>query len=147
MVYRRCFALLQNEERAKEAMQDVFLRMVSRLSAIDLNDAPSSLLYITATRICLNILRSSRRSPECSCDEILMSIVDEGVSEEKTIARLFSEKILGREIETTQVMAVMHFVDGMTYEEIAGEFKLSVSGIRKRLRVFKERVQMGEANI
>jgi RNA polymerase sigma-70 factor (ECF subfamily) len=31
-------------------------------------------------------------------------------------------------------MAVLHFVDGLTLEEVAAETGLSVSGVRKRLR-------------
>ena len=36
-------------------------------------------------------------------------------------------------------MAVLHFVDGMTYQEVARETRLSVSGVRKRLRDFRAR--------
>jgi RNA polymerase sigma-70 factor (ECF subfamily) len=38
-------------------------------------------------------------------------------------------------------MAVMHYVDGMTYEEVAREVGLSVSGVRKRLRTLKAHVR------
>ena len=38
-------------------------------------------------------------------------------------------------------MAVMHYVDGMTLEEVAGHVGLSVSGVRKRLRQLKERTR------
>jgi RNA polymerase sigma-70 factor, ECF subfamily len=31
-------------------------------------------------------------------------------------------------------MAVLHFVDGLTFEETARQVGLSVSGVRKRLR-------------
>jgi hypothetical protein len=34
----------------------------------------------------------------------------------------------------------MHLVDGMTLEQVAAETGLSVSGVRKRLRVLKEHV-------
>ena len=37
-------------------------------------------------------------------------------------------------------MAVMHLLDGMTLEEVAAEFGLSVSGVRKRLRTLKAHV-------
>jgi DNA-directed RNA polymerase specialized sigma24 family protein len=34
----------------------------------------------------------------------------------------------------------MHLVDGMTLEEVAREARLSVSGVRKRLRALKGRL-------
>jgi RNA polymerase sigma-70 factor (ECF subfamily) len=41
-------------------------------------------------------------------------------------------------------MAVMHLVDGLTLDEVAVEVGLSVSGVRKRLRVLKEHVSQLE---
>ena len=37
-------------------------------------------------------------------------------------------------------MAVLHYRDGMTLEEVAGEVGLSVSGVRKRLRGLRARL-------
>jgi RNA polymerase sigma-70 factor (ECF subfamily) len=34
-------------------------------------------------------------------------------------------------------MAVLHYVDGMTLEQVARECGLSVSGVRKRLRALR----------
>ena len=34
-------------------------------------------------------------------------------------------------------MATLHFVDGLTLEEVAGEVGMSVSGVRKRLRALR----------
>ena len=45
------------------------------------------------------------------------------------LARLFR-----REPASTRTMAFLHFVDGMTLAEVAGEVGMSVSGVRKRLR-------------
>ena len=41
---------------------------------------------------------------------------------------------------STQTIAVMHLVDGMTLEEVAGEAGMSVSGVRKRLRTLRARL-------
>jgi RNA polymerase sigma-70 factor (ECF subfamily) len=45
------------------------------------------------------------------------------------LARLF-----GRHPESSRTIAVLHFVDGLTLEEVALETRMSVSGVRKRLR-------------
>jgi RNA polymerase sigma-70 factor (ECF subfamily) len=49
--------------------------------------------------------------------------------------------IFAKEKPSTRVIAVMHFVDGLTYEETAAEVGLSVSGVRKRLRGLKARAR------
>ena len=40
----------------------------------------------------------------------------------------------GRGRESTRTMAILHYVDGMTLQEVADEVGMSVSGVRKRLR-------------
>jgi RNA polymerase sigma-70 factor (ECF subfamily) len=39
-------------------------------------------------------------------------------------------------------MAVMHYVDGLTLQEVSMAVGLSVSGVRKRLRTLKEKVAL-----
>ena len=144
MVLRRCRRLLGDEQRALDAMQDVFvqlLRYQNRLSS----DAPSSLLYRIATNVSLNCLRSARRKPENGEDEVLYRIAAADDVEQQSIARLALERIFGREPVSTRTMAVMHLVDCMTLEEVARETQLSVSGVRKRLRTLRARVQELEA--
>jgi RNA polymerase sigma-70 factor (ECF subfamily) len=140
MVMRRCKRLLQDEERAMDAMQDTFVRVLRH--ADRLNDrAPSSLLYCIATNVCLNILRSDRRHPKISGDEILLNVASAEDVEEKAVTRHFLEGIFRRERSSTRVMAVLHYVDKMTLEEVAEHVGLSVSGVRKRLAALKTRTR------
>ena len=143
MVLRRCRSLLRDEERAMDAMQDTFVRVLRRSAT--LNDrAPSSLLYCIATNVCLNMMRSDRRHPVHSNDEILQSIASAEDVEERAVNRHFLDGIFGREQPSTRTIAVMHYVDGMTLEEVAAHAGLSVSGVRKRLATLKGRVQARE---
>ena len=42
--------------------------------------------------------------------------------------------LFGRQPESSRTIAVLHYVDGLTLEEVARQTGLSVSGVRKRLR-------------
>ena len=55
MVLRRCRAILKDEEKALDAMQDVFLRIMD--SKCKIKEVCASLFYVTATRVCLNKIR------------------------------------------------------------------------------------------
>jgi RNA polymerase sigma-70 factor, ECF subfamily len=140
MVLRRCKRLLGDEERALDAMQDTFVRVLRHSGR--LNDrAPSSLLYCIATNVCLNILRSDRRHPKISGDEILLNVASAEDVEEKAVTRHLLDGIFQRERASTKTMAVLHYVDKMTLEEVASHVGLSVSGVRKRLAALKARTQ------
>ncbi len=146
MVYRRCLRLLGDEARAEEASQDVFLKLLSDTKILLEHPQPSALLYRVSTHVCLNLIRSSRRRPETLDGDFLLELADRQTEEFEPTDRLFVQKILQDEEESTRLMAVAHFVDGMTLDEVSAEFQMSVSGIRKRLQKFKATAQGKESN-
>jgi RNA polymerase sigma-70 factor (ECF subfamily) len=140
MVLRRCRYLLGGEEEALDAMQDTYvkaLRYREKLTAA----APSSLLYCMATNVCLNRIRSRRRRPQVVSEEALQEIASAEDVESLALARHAIDGLFEGERASTRTMAVLHYVDGMTLEEVAGTVGLSVSGVRKRLRTLKARAR------
>ncbi len=139
MVHRRCVVLLRNEEEATEAMQDVFVEVCRRQDRLEVA-SPSSFLYRTATNVCLNRLRTKRRRPQEADTDLVERIATAPEAEDRTLIRAFLDRVFARELPNTRQMAVMHLVDGMTLQEVADEVGLSVSGVRKRLRLLKAHV-------
>ncbi len=58
MVLRRCRHLLKDEDRALDAMQDVFVRVMERRERV--TSVCSSFFYTVATTVCLNKIRSAQ---------------------------------------------------------------------------------------
>jgi RNA polymerase sigma-70 factor (ECF subfamily) len=143
MVLRRCRQLLKDEEKACDAMQDTFVRVLHYEHKLN-GAAPSSLLYRIATNICLNILRSIKRHPETKSDEILLNLAGNDAPETRFMVTEWLAQLFAGQKANTRTIAVMHYVDGMTLEEVAGECGLSVSGVRKRLRGLKARMKVLE---
>ena len=120
-------------------MHDVFVQLVRREDTLDLT-RPSSLLYTMATNVSLNKIRTRKRKPETRDEGLLASIAAADEIEAMTSNRTLLGSIFKREEPSTRVMAVLHYVDKMTLEEVAQAVGLSVSGVRKRLRGLKARV-------
>jgi RNA polymerase sigma-70 factor (ECF subfamily) len=106
--------------------------------------APSSMLYTMATNVCLNIMRSARRRPLNADEQVLERIASADDVEGRALDRTMLDSMFSRERASTKTMAVMHYVDGMTLEEVASHVGLSVSGVRKRLRLLKQRSRAWE---
>ena len=141
MVYRRAMMLLRDVTEAEDMVQNVFLRVFERWDSLDVSQ-PSSLLWNTATRLCLNRIRDKkRRGLDCDMSELLLSIACADDDEGEKEARGILAKLFSREPESSRTIAVLHFVDGMTLEETAREVGLSVSGVRKRLRGLQAKVK------
>jgi RNA polymerase sigma-70 factor (ECF subfamily) len=146
MVLRRCRRLLRDEAEALDACQDVFVRVLERRGRLN-GQYPSSLLFRVATNVCLNRIRDRGRRPEGHraqgdddgdeqqlLDRIACASEPGGESD----ARMLLDRLFGRHPESSRTMAVLHFVDGLTLEEVAEVTGMSVSGVRKRLRRLRE---------
>lgn len=142
MVLRRCRRLVRDEGKALDAMHDVFVNLLRAKERLE-GSAPASLLMRMATNVCLNQLRSERRRPEDPDDAALLAIAAAEEPGARSVARLALGKLLGREQESTRVMAVLHLVDGLTLDEVGREVGLSAAAVRKRLAGFKARVAIG----
>lgn len=140
MVLRRCRFLLRDEEKAVDAMHDVFVKVLQNEATLRA-DAPSSLLHTVATNVCLNRLRSEKRKPQDRDETLLQQIAGMDDLEEQTAAQKLLGALFGKEPQSTRTIAVLHLVDGMTLEETAREVGLSVSGVRKRLRTLRARLE------
>jgi RNA polymerase sigma-70 factor (ECF subfamily) len=144
MVLRRCRSLLRNEAEAVDAMHDTFVHLLRNRESL-VPDAPVSLLYRTATFVCLNRLRTRRRKPTDSDSDRLMQIA----SLDDRAGGLFAESVLrvlfAQEPASSRVIATLHLHDGLTLAETAEAVGLSVSGVRKRLARLRAQLQAMEA--
>ncbi len=144
MVLRRCRSLLRDPEAAVDAMHDTFVRLLEHRETLD-ERAPASLLLRIATHVCLNRLRTARRQATDPVEEQVLAIARATEPEHGWLARLQLGRAFRDELDSTRVIAVLHHVDGLTHEEVAREVGMSVSGVRKRLRTLKARMEKLEA--
>ena len=136
MVLRRCRRLLGDEARAVDVMQDVFVQVCRRRASLDAR-APSALLYRMATNRCLNEIRSRARRPQTPDGALLQRIAQLEEPGGQVAARDLLARLFGGVPESSRTIAVLYLVDGLTHQEVAEQVGMSVSGVRKRLRVLR----------
>jgi RNA polymerase sigma-70 factor (ECF subfamily) len=139
MVHRRCRQLLRDDDEALDATQDVFVQLLRYRQRLD-DRYPSSLLFRIATNLCLNRIRGRKRDPDLPGDDVL----DQVARRVELDAPILLDRLFGRHPESTRVMAVMHYGDGMTLDQVADQCGMSVSGVRKRLRGLRETLRAME---
>ncbi len=137
MVLRRCRHLLGDEDRALDAMQDVFVRLIVNVKSLK-GSYPSGLLYRMATNVCLNIIRDDRRKAVVPGDEVLDRIARHDDAGDALLLSDLLDRLFGNEMASSREIALLYYVDGLTLEEVSREVGLSVSGVRKRLRKIQE---------
>ena len=133
MVMRRCRQLLRDEELAADALQDTFVKVIRNRASLH-GRYPSSLLYRIATNVCLNLLRSRRRHPAVSADLLGDTISGPRDMEDRILDAYVLEQVFRGAREGTRAAAEMLYVEGRTLAETAERVRLSISGVRKRMR-------------
>jgi len=146
MVNRRCMQLLRDPAEASDMTQEVFIRLLERKDTLH-GEFPSSLLWNVATRLCLNRIRDRKRRGQgfASSSDLLEQIASLEDDFSRLEARSMLDRIFGKNPESSRTIAVLHFLDGMTLEEVASEVGMSVSGVRKRIRVLRSTLHLLEA--
>ncbi len=134
VVYRRCLRLLGDKEQARDATQEVFVKLLreERLSGEGAEVLPW--IYRVATRHCLNVRRDARPgrwSLDGSGGLEISADAAAGYPD-----RRLAQQVLARFDPTTQAVAVGVLVDGMEREEVAGALGLSRRTVTRRLARF-----------
>ena len=141
MVYRQCCRLLKNPDKALDAMQEIFLKLLLRRDTMTVQ-YPMSLLYRMATNYCLDRLRENRKFVAGEHLDLLnnlpyLSPVEDRLMAENILAYVLKdEKGLGHQV------AVMFFLNGLSVKEIAVETRSSPASVYKHLDRLKSRLRM-----
>lgn len=142
-VRRRCALILGEEQEADDALQETFER-VQRYPPKEVR-SPMAWLYAIAARVCFDRMNARRRAEPWP--ERLLTQLREltgGVTENPAEGRLsLSGMLLGLDRRSREI-AVLHFLDGMTQDEIAERTGYSRKTVGVKLKAATEKLR-GEA--
>lgn len=144
-VHRRALYLLRDEADAWDATQEVFLKAHGGLARFEGRSSPLTWLLRITTHHCLNRLRAQKvRVGQGQIDAAHLDGergLVAGSRGERSDRAVLLRGVLERFDAETQAMAVFHYVDEMTKEEVATQVGRSVPTVRKRLRHFVARAR------
>jgi len=138
-VYRRCLRLLKDKEAAKDATQEVFIKLLRDIGKLEDPRTALPWAYRVATNHCLNVLRNARRHGEEALEpDLEIAERDDGPQyPERQLAR----KVLAQFDLQTQSVAIGVFVDGMEHEEVAEALGISRRTVSRKLDRFVKRAK------
>jgi RNA polymerase sigma-70 factor (ECF subfamily) len=133
MVYRRCLAILRDQDLARDAVQEVFARVVAQLGRFRGQASALTWIYSVATLYCLQQLRNNRRQAQ---KLVALGAEQEGAAEARLEDRITVAALLEQAEPELQQIVVLRLVDGMTAEEVAEVTGLSRKTVTRRLQGF-----------
>ncbi len=133
-VYRRCLRILRDPEAAKDATQEVFMKLVRDMSRLEDRGTVLPWIYRVATNYCLNQRRnSSRHGDDAAIPDLELA---DGASADALPSRVLAQQLLSQFDDTTQTVAVGVLVDGMEHEEVAALLGISRRTVARKLERF-----------
>jgi RNA polymerase sigma-70 factor (ECF subfamily) len=135
-VYRRARELLGDDEAARDATQEVFMRVLRIGGKVPVDPTPTAWLHRVTTNLCLNRLRDRNRRREILASAGPPPSAVAAVGEPRALVR----EILGRIPDELQEVAIYFHLDELTYEEIADLLAVSKRTVCNRLAAFRELV-------
>lgn len=143
-IYKLCLKILQNEEEAADAFQEVCLKIWKQLRHYKGDAKLSTWIYRLTTNQCIDILRKNKRHithisifqrDEEDEEWLLEGIAKENVAMEVETKALQEVVQIGlKELKPEyRAIIVLKDVEDYSYEEISGILQISLGTVKSRL--------------
>ena len=148
-VLRRCRQVLGEDAEAEEMTQEVFVRLLENPRGFAGRAQVTTYLYSIATHLCLNRLRHARLRHAAWQDNVRLATLWQTANtnpESSAVQADLVASILHEQDTKTALIALYHFVDGLSQGEIAAMVQLSRVTVNQRLAGFVKgaRQKLGE---
>jgi len=140
LIRARCRRLLNDDAKAEDATQEVFLRVVRHLERAPNTAEALRWMYRIAANYCLNEIRDEKRRTRlgASCiDDV--DDVDTSAGEDTRSARDLARRIVERVPDRLALPALLHHVNGMSHREVGRALGLSRRTIITYIAEFRAR--------
>ena len=134
MIFRICYGILCNKDDAEDAMQDTFLKYLTKAPEFESDEHEKAWLIRVATNVSKNmfILRYKRKSIDI--DEL----VDVGVTnEDKYVFEAISELPV-----KYKIVMMLYYIEGYSVKEVSKIISASEDAVRKRLQKGRELLKL-----
>ncbi len=147
-VYRLAHGMMKSSAEAEEVVQDTFLNVFKSLDSFRADSAPGSWIYRIAANAALMRLRSKRRKPLLSIEEVPPGFENGDLKalwpvgewtrqpEEKLLdqeLRRHLEEAIGRLPEKYRLVLLLRDVEGLDNGEVAEALGLTLPTVKARL--------------
>jgi RNA polymerase sigma-70 factor (ECF subfamily) len=128
--------LLKQPELARDATQEVFVKLVRDMDHLADRETVLPWIYRVATNHCLNLRRNATRRGDVG-DLPDLELADPGSGDDQ-LHQVLARQVLARFDPGTQAVAVGVLVDGMEHQELAAVLGISRRTVARRLERFLE---------
>lgn len=135
-LYRKILWMVNDEEIAKELLQDLFMKLWENREKVDASKSFRSYLYTIAVNLVYDYFRKATKRKEVEAHLLAMAVDDytdtEEISETNENIQLIND-IINKLSPQRRKIFMLCKVDGKSYEEVSKELNISKSTIHDHM--------------
>lgn len=143
-LYRVAFFILESEDDAMDAVQDLYLKLLSSSDALETVRNPKAYCITLMRNICLDRVRKASRRPET---EVMEAVSDESPADERMSDRQRIKDIcqkLSSLPERERTVLKMKVFEDLSYDEIQKRTGIGYLSLRVLLSNARRKLRMSE---
>lgn len=144
-VYSKCIALLKEEAMAKDATQEIFMKVFLNLSKFGERAQFSTWLYSITYNFCIDYLRKKKRRGNIFSDEMEKApdVEDDEISDKVLLEMKVDHlrKVLEMIPPDDKYVLLMKYQEDLSIKEIAEVLEKSESAIKMKIKRAKTKAQ------
>lgn len=143
-VFAKCYSMLKDEMEAEDAMQDIFMKILLKISGFEGKSKFSTWLFSITYNFCIDNIRRTKRDVTFEVDDIQKygeHVEDDGIDDaeikEVSLERL---KLILNEIGVDdKAVLLMKYQDDMSIKEMCEVINKTESAVKMQIKRAKER--------
>ncbi|HHU70750.1 MAG TPA: RNA polymerase sigma factor [Clostridiales bacterium] len=128
-IYKVCYMLLHNPEDAEDAVQTVFMKLMSVHPQFQNTEHEKAWLIVTAQNYCKNILKQSWKRKRVDIERI-----EEPVSENNSWKKELLQEVFNLK-HKYKIVIYLYYYEGYSTKEIGRLLHLNPATVRTRLHI------------
>ena len=137
--YRMAFYILEDEADAKDAVQDLYLKLWNLRDHLEIIREPSAYGALMLKNLCIDRIR--RHQPATSLEEgmVIKGPPDEELELREDVAAV--QKAIGLLPESQRKLLRLRVIQGLSYEEISQQTGLSGLNVRVQVSLARKKLK------
>jgi len=145
-ILKTCMNFIKDRQRAEDAMQDIFLRVLNYLEAFSHKAKFSTWLYTVTRNYCIDYIKAEKRRYAVSLEsQYHLSEEPKEVTPNKTQSPFFKIESLIKVMDhirpDEKEMILLKYIDNCSIKQIMSTYNLSESATKMRIKRAKEKVK------
>jgi len=146
MIYSLAFKILNNEQDAKDIVQETFVKVWLNLKKYNSDKKFTNWLYTIATNLCLDKLRSLKHlSSKEDVENTIVDLISPENAEQKMIDEEFGKVVSSLTNGLTpkqKIVFTLHCLDGLEVKEITEITGMTSAKIKSNLFLARKKIQI-----